>query len=111
MTVNVQSLWSEKIKPETLSPWAILREQAKALTAQTKGVLVGQLNKIDLGEGKEGYALDIVVPALDNYRHRVLALKYDKGMFYPVIVEPEFLFRPRKGEIPLHYHPIQGEPK
>jgi hypothetical protein len=85
------------------SPASILVEQADLLARQTNGILVGELTSHD-SEGEKGdetgLALDIVVPALDGFRQRILVAKHAVGMPYPVRVDAD-VFRVRLPPPPL----------
>jgi hypothetical protein len=90
----VGSLWPSDIRPNVLSPFAILEPQAKALAAITRGILVGEI-KVEYGEGRKKTLLhfDILVPALDGYRRRILTASHQTDMIYPVRVDAD-CFRP-----------------
>lgn len=90
-----ESLWSPEIKPTTQSPFAILDIQAKALTKQTNGILVGDLKVVNSPENKTTLYLDMVVPALNNFRHGVLTATYDRDAMYPVKVDAACFRQPR----------------
>ncbi len=96
MATNVQSFWPRVIRPKILSPLAILRGQAEALATQTGGVLLAEVTKKDIATDHknrtDALTLDIVVPALSNYRHRILRVVHAKDQPYPAIVEAE-IFR------------------
>lgn len=82
------SLWSTSIKTDVRSPLSILSEQAQLLTNQTKGLLVGDVSsKLDSSKKSVVHSLDIVVPLLDGYRHRILAATHADSMVYPVKVD------------------------
>lgn len=92
MSENIVSLWPDEIRPEILSPMTILQAQAKALATQTGGVLLGEVKREE-GEGnKVTLAFEFVVPALDNYRRRILNVVHDKDSAYPAVVDAE-IFR------------------
>jgi hypothetical protein len=56
MASPVGSLWPAQIKPDILSPKQILSTQANALSALTKGVLVGELSETTMQDKTvEGY--------------------------------------------------------
>ena len=93
MSTAKQSLWPSEIKPGIQIPFAILQQQAEALTKQTEGLLVGEV-KVSHNEDRSvtHVALDMVVPLLDNYRHRVLSVTHRANLIYPAEVDAE-LFR------------------
>jgi hypothetical protein len=95
MTDINKSLWPSAIKPEVMSPMEILTIQAEALAEQTKGVLKADVSlaEVRVRDSKEKLQLkevinfDIVAPILEEYRHRILAVSYNKGLPYPATVE------------------------
>lgn len=79
----VESFWAIPDATQLRTPLSILREQAAALTDQTKGVLVGSaephaysqeelINRLLPPDGKLTLWLMVSVPALNDYRLRVL---------------------------------------
>jgi hypothetical protein len=93
---TVPSLWSAEIRPGIQSPWAVLNAQAEALEKQTNGILVGFLGREELGGQKVRLWLDIVVPELNDYHHRVLVANYSEENLenlYPVELDAEVLRR------------------
>ena len=87
MAKGTLSLWPDAIRPSVKTPATILAAQAKELSLQTDGVLVGELTTANQGKNTV-YALDIFVPKLD-YRHRVLTAAHAVGLFYPVVVDAD----------------------
>ncbi len=87
--------WPTEIQPEIRSPYSILQQEAQGLEPQTRGILVAEVSA-DAPEGEKRIKLhlDIIVPALNNYRRRILTASYDKNMVYPVTVDAD-CFRPR----------------
>lgn len=65
-----ESFWAIPDVTETLTPLSILREQASALTRQTKGMLVGNVDVENSGGGDLTITLDLSVPALNDYRYK-----------------------------------------
>ena len=65
------SFWAIPDVTQIRTPLSILREQASALTQETKGVLVGQAEAQPDG-GRIRVVLDVVAPGLNDYRYRVL---------------------------------------
>lgn len=92
MSDDVTSLWSSEIRPEIQSPVSILRTQARALQRQTGGVLTGDIGSKVMDENKVVLSFDIVVPALEQYRQRILNVGHTKDLPYPCIIDAE-LFR------------------
>src|SRR5262245_38567948 len=93
MSGTVASLWPAQIRAGVQTPWMILQGQDEALTEQTNGVLRGEILRREDENGKAVLSLDIVVPALNDYRHRILVLTYDQAHPYPALVDAE-VFRP-----------------
>jgi len=98
MAQVIDSLWSPTIRPTILSPFAILDLQARALTQQTNGILVGDVKVAHDEDKKTTYLhLDLIVPAL-NYRQRALTAEHAADMIYPVRIDAAYfrrgLFRP-----------------
>jgi len=67
----VESLWSIPETENVRPPLTIMKEQATALTKQTKGSLVGSVEAAANGNGLK-INLSVEVPALNNYRYHVL---------------------------------------
>jgi hypothetical protein len=67
----VESLWSIPATENVRPPLIIMKEQAAALTKQTKGSLVGSVEAAAYGDGLK-INLSVEVPALNNYRYHVL---------------------------------------
>lgn len=85
MPATIPNLWPKNdVSVNVLSPVAILRAQASSLTQMTKGLLQGEVTSIALESGRTQYHLDIVAPALENYRHRLLSVTQPSKMNYPV---------------------------
>lgn len=94
MAGSVRSLWSDQIRPNILSPWAILQVQADELTKITTGTLIGDVKQRGPDSNNRVLlSLDMIVPALNEYRHRVLVAMHDSVMPYPVMLDAE-VFRP-----------------
>jgi hypothetical protein len=89
MSQTIESLWPHQIRERVLSPIAILRAQGEALARQTGGILLGEIKKEVADEAVVSLAFNIVVPALDNYRHRVVDVLYANDSPYPAIVDAE----------------------
>jgi hypothetical protein len=68
----VESFWAVPDVATLRTPLSILREQATALTEQTNGLLVGQVETNQLSDGNLQFKLEVVVPALNDYRVRIL---------------------------------------
>lgn len=87
----VESFWAIPDVTNIRTPMSILREQATALTEQTKGKLVGVV-EVHKGADEELYVqLDVSVPALNDYRYRLLT--YNQ----PIELYPGSLFIGNEG--------------
>lgn len=85
MAGKIPNLWpTETVSVNTLSPLAILRTQAENLTNLTQGLLIGEVITDDRQEEGVYHHFDMIAPALDGYRHRILTVKHDPSMLYPV---------------------------
>ena len=93
MSQRITSFWPDQIRPELLSPRAILKAQGEALANQTEGVLLAEITNTQNDVGIVELDFDIVVPALSGYRHRILTVAHGKDLPYPAIVDAEE-FRP-----------------
>ncbi len=72
--------------PADTAPVALLKEQADALTRRTGGRVVGEvLAETDAERGTVWISLYALVPALDDYRHKLLSIAH------PVIVDDPHL--------------------
>ncbi|HEX5874707.1 MAG TPA: hypothetical protein VFY60_08660 [Pyrinomonadaceae bacterium] len=85
---NIQSLWSPDIKATVLSPLTILKGQAEALALQTGGILLAEVIE-EREEGSVLLFLDLVAPALNGSRHRILKVTHNEDMPYPARLEAE----------------------
>jgi hypothetical protein len=87
MTKN-EDLWPSELGLETVvTPVSILRTQAKLLGERTQGMIEGDVRTWT--QGSDVYHdLNVVVPALDNYRYRLLRVHHPV-MLYPVFVDEE----------------------
>jgi hypothetical protein len=88
----VESFWAIPDVANMRTPLSILREQASALTAQTKGVLVGVV-ETHSERDKLLITLDISVPALNDYRYRILNYRQ------PIEIYPGLMY---SGDAPSH---------
>jgi hypothetical protein len=100
MSDNIQSLWPDQIRPRILSPLAILKAQGDALAIKTGGVLLADIKSKEIENDRVALTFDIVVPALNDYHHRILSAGYSKDLPYPVVVDAE-IFRSQKTQTGL----------
>ena len=68
----VESFWSIPDAAKVRTPLNILREQGTELTSQTSGILVGRVDTRTEDDQELTMALSIIVPALNDYRIRIL---------------------------------------
>jgi hypothetical protein len=90
MSQDPSSLWPSGIRAKIQSPKALLKIQAEALARQTGGVLMGDVRQKEGQEDRTAFSFDIVVPALDNYRHPILNVAYKKELPYPCVIEAQY---------------------
>ncbi len=93
MSQNIQSLWSPEIKAEVMSPSTILKGQAEALALQTGGVLLAEVTSENTEGGRIALSFDLVAPALQGSRHRILKVSYSKNLPYPAEVQAEVFWK------------------
>lgn len=86
----VESFWTIPDVSTIRTPLSILREQASAITEQTKGALVGVAEARNTGP-RLILQLDLTVPALNDYRYSVL--RYSQ----PIEMYPGTLFAGDRG--------------
>jgi hypothetical protein len=84
MATTIPDQWPE-IDVNILTPQAILRYQASQLKKKTRGLLDAELSVTTVGS-KSSLQLDLIAPALNGYRHRVLAARFETEMVYPATV-------------------------
>ena len=91
-TDTIPDLWpSAALKMNVLTPVAILRTQATRLGQRTGGVLVGEVTVVT-GENKQVVlSLELIVPALNNYRYRLLSVRHAQDAIYPAEVSAKSL--------------------
>jgi hypothetical protein len=68
----VESFWAIPDVANIRTPLSILKEQAAALTEQTKGTLVGMVEVQTKSTGNLEIHLEVSVPALNDYRYRLV---------------------------------------
>jgi len=66
---------------------AILRAQAEQLVRQTGGILTAEISPSDRDDGKTILNFNFVVPALGDFRHRILTAAHVDDLPYPVVVQ------------------------
>jgi hypothetical protein len=108
MADSIPNLWSDDISTDVLSPIAVLRSQAGLLGRMTKGLLEAEvttqsISNISSGENDKTEILlhnfDLIAPALNRSRYRIMAVRHDAEMVYPATVEAE-IFEPGEYDEP-----------
>ncbi len=84
--MTTQNLWGELEPVDFAQPVTILRQQAANLGELTGNILRGEARQLSGPGPTVSYALDVVAPALGNYRHRVLAIQYAILAPYPLLI-------------------------
>jgi hypothetical protein len=89
MTLTIPDLWpSDVAVTEVLTPLAILRYQAGQLRAKSKGLLEAEVTTETVDEDRTAHLyLELVAPALDRYRYRLLHAWHANDFVYPVNVQ------------------------
>jgi hypothetical protein len=77
----VESFWAVPDVTTMRTPLTILREQATALTEQTNGLIVGQVETKQQTDEKLSIQLEATVPALNDYRLRILNYEQPIGLY------------------------------
>jgi hypothetical protein len=85
----VESFWAIPDIANVRTPLGILREQAAALTEKTHGVLVGIAEVRGIGNGDFNVQLDLSVPALNDYRYRILSYQQPVELYPGLLVDPK----------------------
>ena len=86
MVETIPNLWSAReLKQKVLTPIAILRAQAAQLSPMTHGMLRAEVTTLR-AEKQDVLGLEIIAPALHNYRHRLLNVQYTRDEYYPAKV-------------------------
>lgn len=83
--MEAKNLWGNLQLDEPIrTPTTLLKEQASALNALTKGILYGDVS-VEASGSWFFITMSIVAPAIDNYKFDVLQLSH-KVEIYPVTV-------------------------
>lgn len=88
MTVAFDDLWSDDIKVDVRSPFAVLKAQEDGLSRRTQGLLRAEV-QTTISETEERHTLDLIAPALNSYRERILLVTHRKDRAYPATVFAE----------------------
>ena len=85
--MSYKSLWSDFTVDESeKTPGMYLREQAKTLRMQSRGVLRGEVKQTITDNGMIQLDLNIVMPISDNYRYTVLTVRHSLEI-YPLTID------------------------
>ena len=87
---TIPNLWPDDIQVDVLPPVAILRAQENMLANKTQGILHAELTATET-EHFVQHHLDLVAPALNGYRERLLSASHRKDRIYPVTVAADCL--------------------
>lgn len=98
MTTTIPDLWSDDIRVDVLTPLVILQSQEGFLEQKTQGILRADVATTTSGPLVQ-HQLDIVAPALKQYRKTLVTAKHHKDMVYPVTVRAES-FLPEETGVP-----------
>lgn len=109
MTTTIPSLWPDQIKVDILPPLVVLKAQAAALGRLTQGIVDAQVTSVKHPTRVE-HRLDLVVPALDDIRHRILTISHSPDRLYPVTLDAD-CYRldpddPRSGDEDFDARPV-----
>lgn len=96
MPATIPDLWSDDIKVDVVPPLAILRAQAGFLEQKTRGILQARVVSTTEFGRQEQHALDLIAPALNQYRKTLLVAKHPLDVLYPVIVRAESFSPPER---------------
>src|SRR5438270_951123 len=91
MATSTLDLWSDDIQVDVLPPIAVLRAQEHLLAQKTRNILQAQLTVTE-GQDQVELGLDLVAPALNSYRARLLTARHNKEFIYPVFVTAECFY-------------------
>jgi hypothetical protein len=87
MAATIPDLWpTSALKIDILTPIAILRSQATRLSQKTQGLLVAETTVTTGSNNQIMLGLEVVAPALNNHRQRLLSVQYTKDEIYPARV-------------------------
>ncbi len=87
MPATIPDLWPETFNVDGLPPVVILKAQASKLAEKTMGIVEAEvITDItdEWGANTKVHSLDLIAPALGNYKHRVLQLVHRDLLVYPL---------------------------
>jgi hypothetical protein len=95
MADKIPTLWPEDaVAVDVLSPVAILKVQAAKLAELTKGLLEAEVETHATDKGSVQHTFDVIAPALDGYRRRILTVTHAKDEVYPTRLSPTPIYYP-----------------
>ena len=83
---KIPDLWGHAISVDVLTPAAILNTQATLLKRKTQGIVIAELETTEGSKNIVTIKLDLVAPAVDNFRATVLAVRHKADYVYPALV-------------------------
>lgn len=83
---KIPDLWGHSISVDVLTPAAILNVQAALLKHKTQGIVIAELQSETDNKNIVTINLDLIAPAVDNFRARVLAVRHKADYVYPALV-------------------------
>ncbi len=91
MATKIPDLWPDLAAEATVTPLAILREQAANLTVKTNGLLEGRVTtgfepQFPGGRARLRHAFQIVVPAFEGFTYELFMVAHDPEAPYPVFI-------------------------
>jgi hypothetical protein len=92
MQSRIPDLWPDDISTDVLTPLAIMRAQVPGLERRTKGLLEVDINSVEK-EKVVVHNFDLVAPALDRVRERILVVSHERNRVYPATLEAAVFFR------------------
>jgi len=100
MIDSIPDLWSDDIQVKVLTPLAILRTQASLLRRKTQGIVEAVVDTRTSAESVS-YHFDLIAPAANGYRERILTATHTPKRVYPVTVTAECFAAKKNGQLPL----------
>ena len=83
---NLLDLWSDDIHTDVLSPVMVLNAQIPALDKKASGILRAEVRS-ETNQQKVEHSLDLIAPALNDYRITLLKVWHDPELVYPAMVK------------------------
>jgi hypothetical protein len=93
MASDESDLWPSDLAVDVVPPLTILNEQAEALSKKTGGIVKAEIVHVAVAGAFTQYGLDLWAPAI-GFRHRLLLVRYDHTMPYPVVLIAASLLQP-----------------